>query len=746
MTRQNFVRLRRCVIKGSKYPSPEQYFAPRTSIETRASSKLQIKDPELDLLTIDAFKTKYAEALKHNPQLLSRLPFLELKKLDGTSKRGLLIYAEHWNPPPGCLRIVSLDEYSADRVNYITDSDSVTYGNEIADQWNKTLRENKSLGTTMAKSAPKSKTDTFELPSDVWADKKKGIFASFIALTTAVASVDTFRRQKDSEKAEAARAKADATTDQSVDAPPSNFFVGSTGAQAPSVVPAHATPDAMRSEVFDAGMQPPSLNNYGHAVKEAKAKVQSAASGHGRAKAARSSHDETAGETARHAGVSVPSEPSLSSAELQMLIQDRLSDIGTLDGLTKGPGDAYTLLAELAFDLASSARCDMVKEGKVDGLTKKTAQARKHHRSKAAVIDALDRIDDVAPQIKVLIQQNQNAIRIEKAAKQNAQRRASIATCFDMPEAACATRACLLFQMGLPISRTILFRFHALGIEHCFKERALETMSDMMSTTTPFAEDATMRVCGGLPSMLTQMRECLSLRAFVDRNAATDMACHWQQKLDVESVLSSLVLTKADQRDMEHVIIALPYRECHEDAQMQIDVYHALANPEKAGEAKCKETLSILRVNTSNSLFHIRYQKYGQELKAACTAWCERQMSSSLSQQRLKRLEDTAQTAYDNMQFGMNFISQWATTKQQIDEFTSSCPTGSSEHIDCAVRLLTMHVKVCMSEHQKKFDDLMGAAGVTIVDGKLTCEVDRAKAAKTAYQTVTLTSAFCCNL
>ena len=140
-TRGAFVRIRSAARPGSRFPDPDDYFAPRTTIQSKAASKLQVKEPELDLLTVETFRTRYDHTIKNNPGLMSRLPFLELTKLDGSKRRGLLVYAESWNPPPGCLRIISLDEYSTEKLTFITDSASVTYSNEVNDQWAKSVRE-----------------------------------------------------------------------------------------------------------------------------------------------------------------------------------------------------------------------------------------------------------------------------------------------------------------------------------------------------------------------------------------------------------------------------------------------------------------------------------------------------------------------------------------------------------------------------------------------------------------------------
>ena len=198
-TRSNFVGLRRTSSgkKGARLPPPEQYFAPRVTLETRASQKMQVRDPELDLIPIEILKRLHDAAFKSNPTLLARLPVVEIKRLDGKVHRGVFVHAENFNPPPGCCRIVSLDEYSADRVTWLGDSESTTYGTELGDQWTKMQRGNRSLAS--AKSI-KDKKDGLVLSPDIWCDEKGQIFKSMQSITDAVASIESHRQTKLAEK------------------------------------------------------------------------------------------------------------------------------------------------------------------------------------------------------------------------------------------------------------------------------------------------------------------------------------------------------------------------------------------------------------------------------------------------------------------------------------------------------------------------------------------------------------------
>ncbi len=145
-------------------------------MQSKATSKIQLKEPELDLLILEVFKARYREALKKNPSLLNQLPFLEITKLDGTKRRGLLVYAKEWNPPPGCLRIISLDEYSTEKITFITDTSCATYHNEVADQWTKAVKDNRSIVPSAKAKDTRSKALS-ELPDDFFADKqRKGSF------------------------------------------------------------------------------------------------------------------------------------------------------------------------------------------------------------------------------------------------------------------------------------------------------------------------------------------------------------------------------------------------------------------------------------------------------------------------------------------------------------------------------------------------------------------------------------------
>ena len=165
-------------------------------MQSKATSKIQLKEPELDLLILEVFKARYREALKKNPSLLNQLPFLEITKLDGTKRRGLLVYAKEWNPPPGCLRIISLDEYSTEKITFITDTSCATYHNEVADQWTKAVKDNRSIVSSAKAKDTKSK-GLSELPDDFFADKKRGVFRAFEEVDPAVNHMEDARVRKE---------------------------------------------------------------------------------------------------------------------------------------------------------------------------------------------------------------------------------------------------------------------------------------------------------------------------------------------------------------------------------------------------------------------------------------------------------------------------------------------------------------------------------------------------------------------
>ncbi len=202
------------------------------------------------MLTVETFRTRYDHTIKNNPGLMSRLPFLELTKLDGRKRRGLLVYAESWNPPPGCLRIISLDEYSTEKLTFITDSASVTYSNEVNDQWAKSVRDNRTIASSAKAKDTKSKE--YDLPAELFADKKRGIFLDFGKVSKAIDHMDAIRRQKEAEKQEKPAEDAEPQGDG---AQPTNFFLGTTGSTpASGAARQHdwvvATPKSMCEDVF----------------------------------------------------------------------------------------------------------------------------------------------------------------------------------------------------------------------------------------------------------------------------------------------------------------------------------------------------------------------------------------------------------------------------------------------------------------------------------------------------------------
>ena len=52
----------------------------------------------------------FVKTYKKKPDAL-KFPVMEVERTDGTIVRGVVSYAENWNPPPGCLRIQGLESF-----------------------------------------------------------------------------------------------------------------------------------------------------------------------------------------------------------------------------------------------------------------------------------------------------------------------------------------------------------------------------------------------------------------------------------------------------------------------------------------------------------------------------------------------------------------------------------------------------------------------------------------------------------
>ena len=305
---------------------------------------------------------------------------------------------------------------------------------------------------------------------------------------------------------------------------------------------------------------------------------------------------------------------------------------------------------------------------------------------------------------------------------------AAVAAVFDIYGASNGVGRILSFEWGLPLSKTVAFRFHALGVEACLTQDFPIGVRHMVLLRRSEEDDA---MSGEAPDLrLRNMSAQLSLRTFSRHHIAPDAALHWQQKVDIESVLSHMLINKTPADEMERVLDVLPADECHEEAKEQILVYRALANPQRAGEAACKDALARAKVNTDNSLFHVRYQRYGQDLKAACQHWVGSQMSSSLSTLRLTRLATDA----EDTPKGLGSLETWSRIKTQADEFKSKVGDGSNELLDRVDAALAEQVRCCVEIHQASFDDAISAISLTITDGNLVCDHATVVQARATYQ------------
>ena len=78
-----------------------------TVVEKAFTSKLSIKDPEYDLYLEVYYVNKYGKK-----PLEMGLPVVRFDQGNGNSLRGVSVYADNWNAPIGCKRIVWSEEHS----------------------------------------------------------------------------------------------------------------------------------------------------------------------------------------------------------------------------------------------------------------------------------------------------------------------------------------------------------------------------------------------------------------------------------------------------------------------------------------------------------------------------------------------------------------------------------------------------------------------------------------------------------
>ncbi len=723
-TRGAFVRIRSAARPGSRFPDPDDYFAPRTTIQSKAASKLQVKEPELDLLTVETFRTRYDHTIKNNPGLMSRLPFLELTKLDGSKRRGLLVYAESWNPPPGCLRIISLDEYSTEKLTFITDSASVTYSNEVNDQWAKSVRDNRTIASSAKAKDTKSKE--YDLPEELFADKKRGIFLDFGKVSKAIDHMDAIRRQKEAEKQEKPAEDAEPQGDG---AQPTNFFLGTTGSTpASGAARQHewvvATPKSMCEDVFGDDVTVTANGPTPKAKANAGSKRPGSAAGAVGCPPAKARREGESGSVADKGMVDLKRDIGVACGEM-----------GALESAVSRPAtEVWAAFIDLWAELSHATKCDLVRESRVTSIMKKLGTSKKQCRTNGDLVMYLERIEALLPHATDIITETANAVRIERATRQNGQRRAAVAAAFDPFKASSAFHAIMDLDWGpLPLSPTIAFRFHTMGVERCLEKDAYRGLRIMLLLRHDIEMDsAGASVMDASPDLaLTQMANTLSLRSLSRHAIGSEESLLWQQKIDIESCLSYMLIHKTPTSEMENVIEILPEEECHEEAKDQIRVYRALVNPERAGEEACKHALQRAKVCTDNALFHVRYQRYGQDLKAACQNWLGQQMSSSLSTLRLTRLVEDV----ESLPKGLGSHEKWANAWKNAEDFRARFGGTKSALIDRASAAIQDNVVTSVELHQNSFDTILSAVSFRIEEGKFICDQSVLAQAKSAYAT-----------
>ena len=79
--------------------------APVARTHRQERTEMQIRGPDYDLIPVAMFK-KYANGKTPSE---AGVPLISIRRTTGTSITGVLLWANHWNPPAGCWRVSSFE-------------------------------------------------------------------------------------------------------------------------------------------------------------------------------------------------------------------------------------------------------------------------------------------------------------------------------------------------------------------------------------------------------------------------------------------------------------------------------------------------------------------------------------------------------------------------------------------------------------------------------------------------------------
>ena len=96
----------------------------------------------------------------------------------------VLVHAENFNPPPGCLRVKTKEKYEVTRCSWLGDSESTIYEGELANTFSRAIKDNSVLGASTASKTvkPVDGTSAFSVPDSLFSNKKNCVFRSLSVL------------------------------------------------------------------------------------------------------------------------------------------------------------------------------------------------------------------------------------------------------------------------------------------------------------------------------------------------------------------------------------------------------------------------------------------------------------------------------------------------------------------------------------------------------------------------------------
>jgi len=201
------------------------------------------------------------------------LPEVSIQRINGAVVTGVLIYAQHWNPPPGWLRISASEDFTCTRLSTMCDSDNAIYTGELDDAWKSEVTNNKSLGTRVSdkKGAAKNKVD-LQIPNELFANKATNVLKDIHAVTTIM---DMFTAKQAQQQASKDAAISISPDGDASDAPPHSCMIGSTSME-PTPTAQPADPHHACMDVDVTAPSATTANAYGLAATGARAATRKA--------------------------------------------------------------------------------------------------------------------------------------------------------------------------------------------------------------------------------------------------------------------------------------------------------------------------------------------------------------------------------------------------------------------------------------------------------------------------------------